>query len=58
MEFVNRCKIERAGELLKREDLLIGQVSDMLSFENAYYFAKVFKRYMGVTPSEYRSKGL
>lgn len=54
VDFVNRCKVEKACELLKREELLIGQVGDLLSFENAYYFAKIFKKYMAMTPSEYR----
>jgi two-component system response regulator YesN len=56
VDFVNRRKVEKACELLKRDDCLIGHVSDMLSFENAYYFARIFKRYMGVTPSEYRER--
>ncbi|MDR1663926.1 MAG: response regulator [Clostridiales bacterium] len=56
MDFVNRCKIEKACELLKQEDKRIGQISNTLSFENAYCFAKVFKRYTGVTPSEYRNR--
>ncbi|MDR2903188.1 MAG: response regulator [Clostridiales bacterium] len=56
VDFVNRHKVEKACELLLRDDCLIGHVSDMLSFENAYYFARIFKRYMGVTPSEYRDR--
>ena len=29
------------------------EISDMLGFENAYYFSKVFKKLTGMTPSEY-----
>ncbi|WP_099469496.1 AraC family transcriptional regulator [Konateibacter massiliensis] len=36
----------------------ISHVGDILSFENAYYFARVFKRYKGITPSEYQEKNL
>ena len=28
----------------------------MLGFENAYYFTRVFKRYTGMTPSEYQKQ--
>ena len=28
----------------------------MLGFENAYYFTRVFKRYLGMTPTEYQKK--
>lgn len=54
MDFINRCKIEKACELLAQEEYLISQVGNMLSFDNAHYFAKIFKKYMGITPSEYR----
>jgi AraC-like DNA-binding protein len=28
----------------------------MLGFENAYYFTRVFRRYTGLSPSEYQKK--
>lgn len=28
----------------------------MLSFENAYYFTRVFKRHTGMTPTEYQKQ--
>jgi two-component system response regulator YesN len=56
VDYVNRCKIEKARMMLKSDEYLIGQVGEALSFENAYYFAKVFKRYTGMTPSEYRAR--
>ncbi len=56
IDYVNRHKVEAACQLLKQKDLMISQASDQLSFENAYYFARVFKRYTGMTPSEYQSR--
>lgn len=54
IDFVNRHKIEKACELLRQEHQPIGYISDILSFENTYYFAKIFKRYTGMTPRDYR----
>ena len=31
------------------------EISDMLGFENPYYFSKVFKRITGMTPSDYET---
>lgn len=30
----------------------------MLGYDNAYYFTKVFKRYMKMTPKEYQSRAV
>lgn len=51
--YVNRLKMKRAKELLK-DGKLVYQVSDILGYENATYFSKVFKRVEGVTPEQYR----
>jgi two-component system response regulator YesN len=56
IDFVNRCKIEKACELLRHNNRLIAEVGEMLSFENSYYFTRIFKRYTGITPSEYRKQ--
>ena len=47
-------KIERAKELLRDDCLNITQISVRLSFENPQYFARVFKRECGMTPTEWR----
>lgn len=33
----------------------ISEISAMTGFNDMRYFAKIFKKYVGVTPSEYRS---
>ena len=43
-----------AGELLKRHDLSITQVSDSVGFANYSYFTEQFKKVYGMTPREYQ----
>lgn len=51
----NRMKIERARDLLTRFTALpLQKISDMLGFNDVYYFSKVFKKIEGVSPSAYR----
>ena len=45
-------KMERAKELLREDRFNITQISAKLSFENPQYFARVFKRECGMTPTE------
>ena len=47
-------KMERAKELLRDDRLNITQISAKLSFENPQYFARVFKRECGMTPTEWK----
>ncbi len=52
-DYINQIKIERAKELLEKHEYRMYEISDMLGFENPYYFSKVFKKLTGITPSEY-----
>lgn len=56
VDFVNKTKVERACALISEGTYLINEIAGKLSFENAYYFTKVFKRHMGCTPSEYQKR--
>lgn len=53
--FATAKKMERAKELLRADRLNITQISARLSFENPQYFARVFKREYGMTPTEYKN---
>lgn len=55
IDYVNATKVRHACLLLRGSQHLVYEVSHMLGYDNAYYFTKVFKRYMKVTPTEYQS---
>jgi len=52
-EFVSELKVAKAQELLASRKYRIYEVSDLLGFENSYYFSKVFRRVTGHSPREY-----
>lgn len=56
VDYINQVKMERACELIREGRYRIYEISYMLSFENAYYFSRVFKRHVGMTPTEYQKK--
>jgi two-component system response regulator YesN len=54
-DYLTSIRIDRAKELLKDTELLIQQVSEMVGYEDASYFSKVFKKITGIHPLKYRS---
>ena len=52
-DYIAQVKIEHAKQLIDSHQYLIYEVADMLGFENAYYFSKVFKKVTGMSPREY-----
>ncbi len=55
-DFVTQCKIDEARKLLGNSDYKVYEVAEMLGFESAFYFSKVFKKVVGVPPTEYMQK--
>ena len=53
--FVHRYKVNQAKEMLQ-SNMLIYEVCDKIGYENANYFAKLFRRYTGCTPNEYKTE--
>ena len=51
--YIVRVKIEYAKLLLQDKDISIAYVAEAAGFANANYFAKVFRRETGMSPSEY-----
>ena len=54
--YFNRLKIEEAKRLLKRTELTVTEISEKLGFSEVKYFGASFKKTVGKSPSEYRSK--
>lgn len=52
--YLNEYRIRRARELLQTTRLSVREVSRECGYGDSNYFTRVFKRIVGVTPSEYR----
>ena len=53
-KFIDDLVIVEAKNLLRDPSLTIAQVADRLDFSDQFFFSKFFKRYTGITPSNYR----
>ena len=54
VQMVNERRMEAAKELLLTTDQSIQFIADTVGIPDFNYFTKVFKKYEGITPSEYR----
>ncbi|MBE6806046.1 MAG: helix-turn-helix transcriptional regulator [Ruminococcaceae bacterium] len=54
IKYLTKLKMDRACELLKTGNFKISEVAELCGYENIYYFSNVFKKVVGVTPSEYK----
>ena len=56
-DIISDMVIMDAKSQLKSTHLSIQDISDSLHFANMSFFGKYFKRYVGMSPLEYRNKG-
>ncbi|MFP4380495.1 MAG: helix-turn-helix domain-containing protein [Candidatus Sumerlaeia bacterium] len=54
INYVNRLRMARASELLRRTSLNVGEIAWEVGVRDANYFTRQFRKYMGITPLQYR----
>ncbi|MDO4337788.1 MAG: AraC family transcriptional regulator [Eubacteriales bacterium] len=55
-DYIQKFRVERAANLLKYSEASLSEISDYVCFYSQSHFGSVFKRYMQMTPKEYRDK--
>ncbi len=53
IEFYNRCKIDRAKQLIREKNINFTEISDRLGYNSLQFFSRRFKQSTGMTPSQY-----
>ncbi len=54
LAYRHRLCMENAIQLVRSEEFSFKEISEQLGFRNSLYFSTVFRRYTGMTPTEYR----
>ena len=57
LSFVTRMKMKRAQFLLREENLRVYEVCELLGYTDTTYFTRLFKKYIHMTPNEYKKGG-
>jgi len=55
-DFVLRVRIERAADLMKYSSASVTEAAFVVGFNDLSYFARMFRRQLGVSPSHYRTE--
>ncbi|MDQ6419482.1 response regulator [Paenibacillus sp. LHD-117] len=55
-DYIIRMRMERAVYLLKSSNKKIYEITTELGYQNPQYFSKIFRKYYGMTPNEYRDQ--
>lgn len=56
-EYIRFKRMEHAKNLLLNGNLPISQIAEQSGFDDCNYFIRIFKKYVGETPSKYRKSG-
>lgn len=55
-DYIGRVRVAEAKRLMDQTDLMVYEIAFRVGFGDQHYFSRAFKKYAGVTPSEYRGK--
>lgn len=55
-DYVSRIRIERAKNLLLNRNLRISEIAYEVGFQSLTHFNRVFKKILGVSPTQYRAR--
>ncbi len=56
MNYVIRCRIDKAKELMQIGNLKIYQIAHMVGYTDEKHFSQLFKKHTGMTPSDYQKR--
>jgi AraC-like DNA-binding protein len=52
--YYNMMKIEEAKRLIRQTHMSFFEISELLMLTNSHYFSTLFKKYVGMTPTQYK----
>jgi AraC-like DNA-binding protein len=56
IDYFIRLKVQKACQLLETTELQVAEISHALGYSDPYYFSRLFKKFMRVSPTFYRAQ--
>ena len=53
LEYVQTLRIKAAKKMLRNDEMTVTQMAELLGFDSVHYFSRLFKKYTGVSPTDY-----
>ncbi|GAA3323319.1 hypothetical protein GCM10020331_046710 [Ectobacillus funiculus] len=57
LDYLTKLRMDHACLLLETTDLKTYEIANLVGYTDQRYFSQVFKKYVNLTPSQYRKKG-
>lgn len=58
IDYLNKFRVDTAKKMLKDTRFNINEIAEKCGYQDSRYFSRTFKKIIGITPSEYRSRQL
>jgi AraC family transcriptional regulator len=55
-QYLMKCRIEKAKQLLLRQELTIVEICQQVGFESQSHFTRIFRQHTQTTPKAYRDR--
>ena len=55
VEYITRLRVERAKDILTQNTASVATVAEAVGYSNRSYFQRIFRKYTGKTPGDYRN---
>ena len=56
IKYINHLRLEKAKNMLTTSNYSIAEIALSVGFSDPYYFSRVFKQELGISPSEYKKQ--
>lgn len=56
LHYITKIRMSNAQHLLKNTSYSIAEIANIVGYDNPLYFSRVFKKYVGLPPTQYRKK--
>ncbi|SFE43076.1 AraC-type DNA-binding protein [Chitinophaga sp. CF118] len=55
IDYFIHLKIQKACQLLYKDNIKVKEVAEAVGYDDPYYFSRLFKKYMNVSPEQYKA---
>lgn len=55
-EYITMIRVRQAGRMLENSTLTLKEIAQACGYTDPFYFSRVFKKQMGLSPSEYKKR--
>ena len=58
IEYLTHVRVQKAIQLIQDPATKLYEVAERVGYANQHYFSTAFKKVLGVSPAEYRKRGI